>query len=65
MPGIACGAHCDACPAAAKCGKKPNFCLRGRCEDCADLDRTMAARRQVFEHLGGLDISWPRPVRHR
>ncbi len=64
MPGIACGAHCDACPAAAKCGKKPNFCLRGRCEDCADLDRTMAARRQVFEHLGGLDISWPRPVRH-
>src|SRR5487761_664469 len=64
MSGIACGLHCDACPAAARCGKKPNFCLRGRCEDCADQERMMAERRRVVEHLGGLDLRWPRPVRH-
>ena len=61
---IACGLHCDACPAAARCGKRPNFCLRGSCEDCADPERTMAERRRVAEHLGGLDLSWPRPLRH-
>src|ERR1700682_4114959 len=64
MSGIACGVHCDACPAAARCGKKPNFCLRGRCEDCADAERMMAERRSVVEHLGGLDLRWSRPVRH-
>ncbi|MHB8685951.1 MAG: hypothetical protein ACYDB4_02015, partial [Candidatus Dormibacteraceae bacterium] len=64
MSGIACGLHCDACPAAARCGKKPNFCLRGRCEDCADPERMMAERRRVVEHLGGLDLRWPREVRH-
>src|SRR6266567_2293723 len=64
MSGIACGLYCDACPAAARCGKKPNFCLRGRCKDCADAERMMAERRRVVEHLGGLDLVWPRPVRH-
>src|SRR3989441_7448329 len=64
MTGIACGVHCDACPAAARCGKKPNFCLRGRCEDCSDAARMMAERRRVVEHLGGLDLNWPRQVRH-
>src|SRR5260370_11743955 len=64
MSGIACGLHCDACPAAARCGKKPNFFLRGRCEDWADAERMMAERRRVVEHLGGLDLSWPRPVPH-
>ncbi|MHB8687576.1 MAG: hypothetical protein ACYDB4_10325, partial [Candidatus Dormibacteraceae bacterium] len=64
MTGIACGLHCDACPAGARCGKKPNFCLRGPCQDCADAERMMAERRRVVEHLGGLDLRWPRPVRH-
>src|SRR5260370_6453295 len=64
MSGIACGVHCDACPAAARCGKKPNFCLRGRCEDCADTERMMAERRSVVEHLGGLDLRGSRLVRH-
>ena len=64
MSGIACGVHCDACPAAARCGKKPNFCLRGRCKDCADAERMMTERRRVVEHLGGLDLRWSRPVRH-
>lgn len=64
MSGIACGLYCDACPAAARCGKKPNFCLQGRCGDCLDLEQMMAERRQVVEHLGGLDLRWPRPVHH-
>ena len=64
MVGIACGLYCDACPAAARCGKKPNFCLRGRCADCLDPERMMVERRQVVEHLGGLDLGWPRPVHH-
>src|SRR5260370_16729763 len=64
MSAIACGLSCDACPAAVRCGKKPNFCLQGRCGDCLDLERMMAERRQVAEHLGGLDLRWPRPVRH-
>ena len=64
MLGIACGSHCDACPAAARCGRTPNFCLQGRCEGCADPQQLMAERRRVMEHLGGLDLKWPRPVRH-
>jgi len=64
MARIACGLYCDACPAAARCGKKPNFCLQGRCTDCLDPERMMVERRQVVEHLGGLDLMWPRPVRH-
>src|SRR5260370_109148 len=59
-----CRRLCDACPADARCGKNPNFCLRGRCEDCADAERMMAERRRVVEHLGGLDLRWPRPVPH-
>ena len=64
MSGIACGLQCDACPAAARCGRTPNFCLRGRCEGCADPQQLMAERHRVMEHLGGLDLKWPRPVRH-
>lgn len=64
MTGIACGAHCNECPAAARCGKKPNFCLRRRCVDCLETEQMIAARRQVVVHLGGLDLNWPRPVRH-
>ena len=61
---VACGLHCDACPAARRCGKRPNFCLRGGCDGCADHKRMMAERRRVAEHLGGLDLNWPRPLRH-
>src|SRR2546422_336821 len=64
MSRIGCGRYCDACPAAARCGKKPNFCLQGRCADCFDPERMMVERRQVVEHLGGLDLGWPRRVRH-
>src|SRR5438552_3891890 len=62
MSGIACGLYCEACPAAARCGKKPNFCLQGRCADCLDPERMMVARDKVVEHLGRLDLAWPRPV---
>src|SRR5258708_6352669 len=61
MSGIACGVHCDACPAAARCGKKPNFCLRGRCKDCADAERMMAERRLpvlVQAYADPLDVPW-------
>ena len=64
MTGIACGSHCNECPAATRCGKKPNFCLRGQCASCLEKEQMMAARRQVIEHLGGLDLNWPRQVRH-
>ena len=64
MTGIACGSHCNECPAATRCGKKPNFCLRGQCASCLEKEQMMDARRQVVEHLGGLDLNWPRQVRH-
>jgi len=59
-----CGLLCDRCPAAARCGRTPNFCLRGRCGDCADPLLRMDVRQAVIDHLGGLDLNWPRPVRH-
>lgn len=59
-----CGLVCDRCPAAARCERTPNFCLRGRCGDCADQLLRMDVRQAVIDHLGGLDLNWPRPVRH-
>jgi hypothetical protein len=59
-----CGLMCDRCPAAARCGRTPNFCLRGRCGDCADPLLRMDVRQAVIDHLGGLDLGWRRPVRH-
>jgi hypothetical protein len=59
-----CGLMCDRCPAAARCGRTPNFCLRGRCGDCADPLLRMDVRQAVIDHLGGLDLAWRRPVRH-
>ena len=44
MSGIACGSHCDSCPAAARCGRIPNFCLQGRCEGCANPLQLMVER---------------------
>ena len=64
MTGIACGSHCNECPAATRCGKKPNFCLRGQCASCLEKEPMMDARRQVVEHLGGLDLNWARQVHH-
>jgi hypothetical protein len=63
--GAACGVNCDLCPAAERCGRTPNFCLLGRCEDCRDEPLVrMDVRRAIVDHLGGLDLSWPRPVQH-
>ena len=59
-----CGLMCDRCPAANRCGRTPNFCLRGRCGDCADPLLRMDVRQAVIDHLGGLDLAWRRPVRH-
>ena len=56
---------CEACPAAQRCGRTPNFCRLGRCRDCAeDPLLRMDVRRAVMASLGGLDLSWPRPVAH-
>ena len=73
--GRACGLDCDLCPAATRCGKTPNFCLRSQHHDndpagspCATCEANplfrMDIRRAVIEHLGGLDLTWPRPIRH-
>ncbi len=59
-----CGLLCDRCPAAARCARTPNFCLRGRCGDCADPLLRMDVRQAVIDHLGGLDLNWPRAIRH-
>lgn len=65
MAGIACGRHCDVCPAAKRCGRTPNFCLHGGCAGCKrSVDAVMAERRRVMEHLAGLDLTWPQAVRH-
>jgi hypothetical protein len=56
---------CESCPAARRCGRTPNFCRLGRCADCAeDPLLRMDMRRAVMASLGGLDLSWPRPVAH-
>ena len=61
----ACGLDCALCPALARCGGHSNFCRLGSCEDCTDdpLMR-MDVRRQIIEHLGGLDLGWHRLVTH-
>ena len=61
----ACGLSCELCPAAARCGGSSNFCLVGRCKGCESnqLSR-MEVRASVVRLLGGLDLEWPRPVRH-
>ncbi len=73
--GRACGIDCQACPALARCGATSNFCVVsthrartdgcGGCGYCPDgpLSR-MDVRRQVMEHLDGLDLSWPEHTRH-
>jgi len=61
----ACGLDCQRCPALARCGGRSNFCRLGTCSDCAsDPLRRMDVRRAIIEHLGGLDLEWPRPVLH-
>ena len=56
---------CERCPAASRCGRTPNFCLLGGCGDCASEPLLrMEVRRAVVAYLGGLELSWPRPVRH-
>ena len=71
----ACGLNCDLCPAAARCGKRCNFCVvsthrasGARCGGCGYCPNSpllkMDVRRKVMEHLGGLDLVWPREVVH-
>ena len=61
----ACGLDCSECPAVKRCGAKTNFCLLGRCDGCSTSAlMRMDVRRSVIEHLGGLDLVWPRPVLH-
>ena len=44
MSGIACGLPCDACPAAARCGRTPTFCCRGGGAGCRDPHKRLAGR---------------------
>ena len=61
----ACGLECNQCPAKSRCGGKSNFCLLGRCSGCSESPlMRMDVRRAVVDHLGGLDLVWPRPVPH-
>ena len=61
----ACGLDCGMCPALARCGGKSNFCLLGRCADCSESAlMRMDVRRSVIDHLGSLDLAWPRAVTH-
>lgn len=61
----ACGLDCRACPAMNRCGGKTNFCLLGRCDGCSTNPlMRMDVRQSVIEHLGGLELAWPRPVTH-
>ncbi len=63
--GAACRVDCQRCPAAARCGRTPNFCQLGRCRDCKEESLLrLDVRRAIVEHLGGLDLGWSRPVRH-
>lgn len=63
-----CGFDCEACPAAERCGKTPNFCWRGRCADCEELRRDqllqLEVRQKVMGHLDGLELSSPERVKH-
>src|SRR6266567_4638904 len=71
----ACGLNCDLCPAARRCGKRCNFCVvaghrmgGSRCRGCGYCPDSpilnMDVRRRVMDHLGGLDLVWPREVVH-
>ena len=61
----ACGLSCELCPASARCGGSSNFCLVGRCKGCEESQLSrMEVRSSVIRLLGGLDLEWPRPVRH-
>lgn len=70
----ACGLNCDLCPAAARCGKTPNFCrvghrdgppVRDRCTLCLSNPLLrMDVRQAVTNQLGGLHLTWPRPIVH-
>jgi hypothetical protein len=63
--GASCGMDCALCPAAPRCGRTPNFCRLGRCDDCADEPLLrLDVRRAAMAALGGLDLDWPRPVAH-
>jgi len=70
----ACGLNCDLCPAERRCGRVCNFCRVGthgggsKCAGCSLCPGSplldMDVRRQWMEHLGGLDLTWPREVVH-
>src|SRR5690242_4821331 len=58
-----CPLDCARCPALARCGGTSNLCLL--CDDCEEHPLLqMEVRRAVMEQLGGLDLSWPRPITH-
>jgi hypothetical protein len=60
-----CPLDCARCPALARCGGTSNLCLLSRCDDCEEHPLLrMEVRRAVMEQLGGLDLSWPRPITH-
>src|SRR5262249_13563310 len=60
-----CPLDCARCPAVARCDGTSNLCLLGRCDNCHEHPLLrMEVRRAVMEQLGGLDLSWPRPVAH-
>jgi hypothetical protein len=60
-----CPLDCARCPALARCGETSNLCLLGRYDDCEEHPLLrMEVRRAVMEQLGGLDLSWPRPITH-
>lgn len=70
-----CGLNCDLCPAARRCGKTCNFCSQSlhrvaaghssRCSRCASNPLLrMEVRSKIMEVLGGLDLTWPRPIAH-
>ena len=75
MMATACGLDCERCPAARRCGSACNYCTIavhnvaptacagcGYCRDNPLL--VMSARQSVMDYLGGLDLTWPRPVVH-
>jgi Domain of unknown function (DUF4417) len=66
--GRGCAFDCEVCPAARQCGRQPNFCWRGRCASCQDIQRDpllqLEVRRAVVRHLGGLDLAWAQGLAH-
>jgi hypothetical protein len=62
---------CSSCPARVRCGGIRNFCGGGhtgpdgtcsRCEN--DPLLRMEVRQAIIKQLGGLDLDWPRTVKH-